>query len=65
MRLRTGEGRHLPTDQKNVDIFQTSGSGAVSRARPTELTQVANRGAPLVGELPGFNTESLAVDHSG
>ena len=45
------------------------GTGAVSRARPTELTQrepqVADRGGILVGGLPAYYTESLAVDHSG
>ena len=44
------------------------GTGAVSRAPPTELTQrepqVADRRGPLVGEFSGYNKESL-VDHSG
>ena len=45
------------------------GTGAVSRAQPTELTQrelqVADRGGPLGRGLPGYNTESLSVDLSG
>ena len=45
------------------------GTGAVSRARATELTkrepQVADEGGPDVGGLPGYNTESLVVDHIG